>query len=123
MGAVNYPRASQRGNEADAGRIQRAIDTAGHDALLVTDNYADSEYIWYHLLGEGLGDERNLALGNQVNPVTVARFVRNGSGGLTRQAPRGTPVYTATAHQAVQLADAGLVVTEVAEDVWLVEAP
>ena len=46
-----------------------------HDALLVTDNYRDSEFVWYYLLGEGLGDERRLRLGNMVAPGRVRRYL------------------------------------------------
>jgi len=123
MGLVNYTRASQRGAVGVEDRMGRLFAAAGTDALIVTDNYADSEYVWYYLLGEGLGDERDLALANQVRPVDVAAFVEDGAGRLTRVARRGTPVYTATEHQAEQLVDIGLVVTAVDEDVWLVEAP
>jgi hypothetical protein len=104
--------------------MERLMDAAGSGALIVTDNYADSEYVWYHLLGEGLAAERDLALGNQVTPATVAAFVRDGRGPLARVATPGTPVFTATAHQAEDLADAGLLPIEVDEDVWLVvDAP
>ena len=120
MGLVNYGRASQRGATAVADRMERLVEAAGSDALIVTDNYADSEYVWYHLLGEGLADERDLALGNQVAPSTVVAFVRDGRGRLTRVATPGTPVFTATENQAEDLAAAGLVPVEVAADVWLV---
>jgi hypothetical protein len=123
LGLVNYTRASQRGAVGVEDRMDRLFAAAGQDALIVTDNYADSEYVWYYLLGEGLGEERDLALANQVRPVDVAAFVEDGAGRLTRVARRGTPVYTATEHQAEQLVDVGLAVTEVDEDVWLVEAP
>ena len=123
LGLVNYTRASQRGAVGVQDRMGRLFDAVGQDALIVTDNYADSEYVWYYLLGEGLGEERDLALANQVRPVDVAAFVEEGAGRLTRVARRGTPVFTASEHQAEQLDAFGLAVTEVDEDVWLVEAP
>jgi hypothetical protein len=123
MGLVNYTRASQRGAVGVQDRMGRLFDAVGHDALIVTDNYADSEYVWYYLLGEGLGEERDLALGNQVRPADVAAFVEEGTGRLAHEARPGTPVYTATEHQAERLDAYGLTVTEVDEDVWRVEAP
>ena len=123
MGLVNYPRASQRGTLADAHRIERAIEAAGTDAVLITDNYADSEYVWYHLLGEGLGAERDLRLGHQLRPGEVVRFFEGRGGPLARAAGPGTPIYTATAQQADDLDAAGLTVTEVADEVWRIEAP
>lgn len=121
-GLVNYPRASQRGAVGDAQRIERAIDAAGTGAVLVTDNYADSEFFWYYLLGEGLGDERDLELVDQIPPGHVVAFFEGRGGPLARVATARTPVYTATARQAVDLAAAGLTVTEVADDVWRITA-
>ncbi|HEV3494709.1 MAG TPA: hypothetical protein VHA34_00005, partial [Actinomycetes bacterium] len=121
-GLVNYPDASQRGNVGDAHRIERAIDAAGTEAVLITDNYADTEYAWYYLLGEGLREERGLELGHMLTPRQVVAFFARGRGPLARIADAGTPVYTATPHQAETLAAAGLTVTPVAEDVWRVSA-
>jgi hypothetical protein len=121
-GAVNYPRASLRGEVGDAHRIERAIDAAGTDAVLITDNYADSEYLWYYLLGEDLGDERDLKLANQLKPREVEAFFDRHRGPLARVARAGTPIYTATTHQAWALAYEGLTVTQVADNVWRIEA-
>jgi hypothetical protein len=116
--AVNYPRASQRGEVADARRIERAIDAAGTDAVLITDNYADSEYLWYYLLGEDLRDERDLKLANQLTSRQVELFFDRRRGPLARIATRDTPVYTATTHQAWAVAARGLTVTQVDDNVW-----
>ena len=117
-GIVNYPRASLRGEVGDAHRIERAIDAAGTGAVLITDNYADSEYVWYYLLGEDLGAERHLRLANQVTPREVEAFFDRHRGPLARAARPGTPVYTATTHQAWALAHEGLTVTLVDDNVW-----
>jgi hypothetical protein len=122
-GLVNYQRASQRGEVGDARRIERAIDAAGTDAVLITDNYADSEYFWYYLLGEGLAAERDLTLANQLRPDQVVAFFDRQSGPLAHVTAADTPIYTATPHQAWTLTTAGLTVTEVANDVWRVRAP
>jgi hypothetical protein len=121
LAAANHARAGERDDTAHAARIERLIDAAGEDALLVTDNYRDSEFIWYYLLGEDLGDRRDLLLGNQLGPTRVRRYVEGAA--LPAVAPAGLPVYTATPSQARDLADAGLTVTEVAPEVWRVEAP
>ena len=81
----------------------------------------DSEFVWYYLLGEGLGDERRLRLGNMVAPGRVRRYL-DGSG-LPGIAPAGLPVYTATPQQARDLRAEGLDVTEVAPGAWRVELP
>jgi prepilin signal peptidase PulO-like enzyme (type II secretory pathway) len=120
-GAVNYPRASLRGEVGDAHRIERAIDAAGTDAVLITDNYADSEFFWYYLLGEDLGAERDLKLANQLRPRQVEAFFDRHRGPLARLARPGTPIYTATTHQAWALAHEGLTVTLVADNVWRIE--
>ena len=120
-GAVNYPKASLRGEVGDAHRIERAIDAAGTDAVLITDNYADSEYVWYYLLGEGLGAERHLKLANQLRPRDVEAYFDRHRGALARVARPGTPIYTATTHQAWALAYEGLTVTQVADNVWRIQ--
>jgi hypothetical protein len=120
MAATNYGRADRSDDVADAGRIERLVEAAGTDAVLVTDNYADSEYVWYYLLGEDMGRERRLSLANQIAPDTVAAYLRGGS--LRGIARPGLPVYTATPHQAQELRALGLTVTPVAADVWRVAA-
>jgi hypothetical protein len=117
----NHPRADRSDDTAHARRIERLIATAGDDALLVTDNYRDSEFIWYYLLGEDLGDRHNLLLGNQLTPSGVRTYLTGND--LPSIAPAGLPVYTATPSQATALAAAGLSVTEVAPEVWRVRAP
>jgi 4-amino-4-deoxy-L-arabinose transferase-like glycosyltransferase len=127
VGLVDYGRSSQRGTTADADRIERALAAAGTGAVLLTDDYGDSEYLWYYLLGEGLGEERDLALANQVKPAQVAQYFSAGTGPVAAAALEvevvDPPLYTATAHQAVTLADHGLGIAEVAPSVWRVTRP
>jgi hypothetical protein len=118
LGLTNYQRASQRGNRAVAERIERAIRVAGTGAVFVTDNYDDSEYFWYFTLGEGLGESRDLAVVHQATAAEIAAFFAGHRGRLAAVAPPGTPIYTATVHQADTLTHAGLALTEVARDVW-----
>lgn len=129
-GLVDYRRASQRGNHEDAARVERAVETAGSDALFVTPDYAETQYVAYFLLAEGLGEERNLAVNSRhgVTVRQVKRFLRDGSGPLAVSAAQveGTTqptLYTASPTQAEALEDAGVEVTEVAEDVWRIEYP
>lgn len=127
VGLVDYGRSSQRGTTADAERIERVLDTAGTGAVLLTDDYGDSEYLWYYLLGEGLGDERDLALANQVKPAQVTQYFTAGTGPVAAAALEvevaDPPLYTATPHQALTLADHGLGIAEVAPSVWRVTPP
>ena len=122
-GAIGYPRASQRGNVADAERIERAVDAAGRHAVLITDNYQDSEYLWYHVIGEGLGRERDLVVAHQLAVDEVVTYFQGGDSRLTAGAATltdpGVPrVLTATRGQARALRDAGLHVVQVADGVW-----
>jgi 4-amino-4-deoxy-L-arabinose transferase-like glycosyltransferase len=123
---VNWSGADQRGNVADAERIERALDAAGTCAVLLTDEYHDSEYFWYYLLAEREA-ERDLVLANQVWPAQVEEYLATGGGDVgwvarDLGACDGPSVYTATSSQAEALTAWGLSVTEVAEDVWRVEA-
>jgi hypothetical protein len=122
-GTVDYGRASQRGETADAERTERLIAAAGHDAVLLTDDYHDSEFTWYYLLGQGLGKRRNLAIANQVTPSQLRQYFTTRRGPVATAANRvrrgsHPPLYTATARQAVMAAAKGFTITEVAPEVW-----
>lgn len=125
--AANRSASSQRGEVAVAERTERAIDAAGGGAVLLTDDYNDSEYLWYYLIGEGLGDERNLVVADQVTPEQVADFFASASGpvavaagtlGVTEPA-----LYTGARGQARDLAEQGLSVTPLGDGVWRVGPP
>jgi hypothetical protein len=124
VGVANHGQASQRGTVEDAERIERALDTAGARAVLLTDGYHDSEYIWYYLLGEGRGAEDHLVLADQVTPDDVEEYFATGGGevgvAVASAGLDGPPLYTASAGQAEDLAQRGLTVTAVATDVWRV---
>jgi hypothetical protein len=120
---VGHPRASQSGNVAHAERIERAIATADRHAVLITDNYQDSEYLWYHVLGEGLGRDRDLVVSHQLTVDEVVTYFEGGDGRLATDAatlagPGAPRVLTATREQADALRHAGLHVVEVADGVW-----
>jgi len=121
---VDYGRSSQRGTTLDAQRIERALATAGTGAVLLTDDYGDSEYLWYYLLGEGLAEDHDLALANQVKPAQVAQYFEAGTGPVAVAAleveDTDPPLFTASPHQAVTLAGHGLTIAEVAPSVWRV---
>lgn len=135
-GLIDYRRASQRGTVADAERIELALETAGRDAVFLTDGYHDSEYFWYFLLGEDMESSHNLALVHMVRPAEVRDYLE-GTGGRVAEAveqvreamvpddpDEGDPLlYTAAESQANDLRDAGLEVTEVTTGVWQVAAP
>lgn len=123
---VDYGRASQRGNVDDKKRIETALDAIGRDAVLLTEDYHDSEFIWYYLLGEDLGHERNLELANQVTPAQVRDYftARRGLVALAVSRVEGVadpPLYTASPRQAWSLIEAGFTLTEVAPSTWQVE--
>lgn len=126
MGVVGYRSASQRGTTADAERIELALDAVGEHAVLLTDNYNDSTFFWYYLIGEGMADSRDLSLVHQATPQHVIDYF---SGGLSPVADaaaalEGTdppPLYTASPLQPEAMARAGLNVTQVAEGVWRVD--
>jgi hypothetical protein len=122
--ATDYSRANQRDNRDDARRTEHLVKAAGNDAVLLTDDYHDSEYTWYYLLGEGWGDRHNLALANQVTPSELRAYYARRTGPVALAANRvglaRPPLYTGTAHQALILAGHGFAVTDVAPSVWKV---
>ena len=122
--AGNRSGSSQRGEVAVAERTERAIDAAGSDAVLLTDDYNDSEYLWYYLLGEGVGDERNLVVADQVTPGEVADYFSSASGPVAVTARSlgviAPALYTGARRQARDLAERGLAVTQLGGGVWRV---
>ena len=129
-GLVDYRRASQRGNDDDAARIELALDTAGSDALFLTDDYRETQYFAYYLLADGQAEEHNFAVVGRhgVKVKEVKRYLRGDGGPVATAAEQVDGVdepalYTATPGQARRLENAGVEVTEVAEDVWRVEYP
>lgn len=128
VAVADYGRSSQRGNVEDAQRIERALDAAGSHAVLLTDDYHDSEFFWYYLLAEGMDEDRDLSLANQVTPAQVRDYFRGHPGLVSLAADQvvGTddpPLYTATPNQAWMLVTNGFTVTEVATSVWRIDPP
>lgn len=93
-GVVDYRRSSQRGNFEDAQRIERAIDVADRDALFLTDNYAETQYLAYYLVVDRLGEERNLAVVGRVGVSVkeIKRYLHDGSGHVATAAAQVTDV-------------------------------
>jgi hypothetical protein len=124
VAGVDYSGSSHRGDRADARRVERLIRVAGSGAVLLTDDYQDSEYVWYYLLGEGDAAQHDLALANQVRPGQVDEYLERRTGPVEHAASQtgrsDPPLYTATPHQALTLAARGLTLTEVAPSVWRV---
>lgn len=126
-GVVDYRRASQRGNIEDAARVERTLDVAGSDALILTDTYQETQYVDYYLHVDRLAETRNLAtvyrLG--VSVTDVERYLWGCEGRIARAAQRmdGVPrpaLFTGIPAQAEALEEAGVEVDEVADDVWRV---
>ncbi len=125
---VGYPDASQRGAVGHQQRIERVLAGAGKHAVLLTDNYQDSEFLWYYLLAEGVGEPRDLDLVNEATPGMVEEHFRQGTGRVAVIAHRmdGTrhPALLAiTRDLAEEMADAGLTVTPHGPELWRVDRP
>lgn len=126
IGLADYRRASQRGNLSDASRVERAIAVAGQDTVFVTLGYADEQYFSYYLLGEGLAEERNLAVAGRVSDRDVARYFRGQDGEVADAVDRldGVDIarlIVASSHDAESLEEDGFALTKLAEDVWQID--
>lgn len=126
--AVDYRDASQRGNVADQERIEQVLAGAGEHAVFLTDNYNHSEYLWYYLLGEGLGAERDLRLVHEATPAMVADYFAANTGPVAAAAggvagAGGRTLLTMSPEQAEAMADAGFSVTRQAPGVWRIDPP
>lgn len=127
---VNYPRASQRGNLGHQERLEATLTAAGHDAVLLSGTYDDSEYLWYFLLGEGLGDKQNLAMVHGTTASQVTDYFDANRGPVaqaagevtTRNRQVGNPALFAVSEDlADDLRAADFLVTRVAPSAWAIE--
>jgi hypothetical protein len=106
-----HPRVNMRDERAPAEWAQQAIDAVGRDAVIVTDVYKESEWIRYHLLVEGLGQQRDVRVIFKPTPAEISALARS------------EQLFTTTpALQAQALEAAGLRVTLVPGGVWRVSA-
>ena len=121
MLAVNYQAVSQRDNTADAQRIEEILQQVERDAVIFSSNYHDSEYLWYYLVGVGLGS-RNIHVLHRYPSEAIQEYLEEGQAislpGLRQAIPPGLDVYTIGAEQ--QLRDLGLPVEEVGNGLYAV---
>ena len=62
--AANYGFVDQ--SQASKGEETREIlQLIGHDAVILPAHYSQATHLWYYLLGEGLGEEKNLSIAFQ----------------------------------------------------------
>jgi hypothetical protein len=125
---VHHDEANQRDNTHDRARIVRGLDAAGHHALVLTDSYADAEYLWYYTVAEGLREERDLVVSPYVTPRDAVAYFARDSGTLAHNArflaqPDGARIYTVSTRQAAAFARAGLVVVRVDHGIWEIRGP
>lgn len=125
-GVLSYRTASQRHATADAERVEQALEVVGDHAVLLTDNYADSAYFWYYLLGERMAETRDLALVHQATVRQIQDYFRGGLSPVADAAarvggPARPPLYTASRRLPADAARAGLGVTRVSDDVWRID--
>jgi Protein O-mannosyl-transferase TMEM260-like len=128
-GLVGYRQASQRGAVSEEQRIERIVDGVGEDAVILTYDYDDSEYLWYFLIGHGLGPARHLELVHAATVAQVQEYYSSGSGQVASAVQRivagggvdRPAVVTSSPAQADALRDAGLTVTGAAPGLWRVD--
>lgn len=125
--AIHHEEANQHDDTDDRDRIERGLAVAESHALLLTDSYADAEYLWYYTVGEGLREERDLVVSPFATPSEAISYFAGGPGKLTNAAylaePDDARVYTVSATQAAAMRRAGLRVTAADDDVWEIRAP
>ena len=129
-GVMDYRRSSQRGNFEDAQRIERAIDLAGSDAVLLTSNYEETQFVSYYLVVDHLAEQRNLAAVPRkgVSVKDVKRYL-SGRGGQVEQAAGQLEdvaqpgLFVPEKGLATALDEAGVEVEQVDTSVWQVLYP
>lgn len=129
-GVVDYRRSSQRGNFEDAQRIERAIDVAGQDAVMLTSNYQETQYVSYYLVVDDLAEQRNLASVPRkgITVKDVKRYL-SGQGGQVEAAASQIDgvaqpgLFVPEKSLAEALDEAGVEVEQVDTSVWQVLYP
>jgi hypothetical protein len=97
FGVWNYATVDRSKNTPTAARAARVVDHAPDGAVLVAHNYRASMYLRYHLLGEGLGEERDLVLADHRQRLRHLADYAAGRRDLVvddRRVGPGRPLYT-----------------------------
>ena len=122
--AVNVGAVNQRGQTADARRVEQIIQQLGDNAVIVPPDYHYAEYFWYYLLGAEAG-QHSLYVLNKFSGESVRAYL-DGSGSFDLpnprrgQAPLGLPVYGLDAGQRRLLEQSGLATQDVAGGMYVV---
>jgi hypothetical protein len=98
FGLWNFGLVDRSKNLPTAARAARVVTHAPDGAMILTHNYRASQYVRYHLLGEGLGQERDLVLADHTQPLDEVADYVGGREALTldgRRVACGRPVLTA----------------------------
>ncbi len=123
----HYESVSQHGNTEDAERIESLLDAVGENVLLVGFDYEDYHYIAYHLVGEGMQNERNIYIMRFFRPQEIAEHCLRGIPvtlvDQNMNTPSGLTVYVQNKKYLKQLHEQGLITTPMEFGLWRVEAP
>jgi len=122
--ALNYSKVDQHNNVAVAKEIETILETVGNNSIIISPNYAYSEYFWYYLIGEGFGN--NVHVMHRFSTEAIKSYIcENKSFYLTEQrmnVPVGLNVYCINPDHRSALEKAGFTLTEVRKNLYRVDA-
>ncbi|MBA3303565.1 MAG: DUF2723 domain-containing protein [Acidimicrobiia bacterium] len=112
-------------NLDDVRSVEQALAAAPDGSLLVSNDYERSQFAWYHLLGEGEGERRDLLLADRVERRALLRYV-DGRGPLelrftARTVEPGRPVLALDGEVAESARRAGFRVRPAGPSLWRLE--
>jgi hypothetical protein len=58
--AANFDQVDQSHNVRDAALVEAALDAVGKDGIIISSNYDYTQFLQYHLIGQGVQEEKNI---------------------------------------------------------------
>jgi hypothetical protein len=123
---INWRKVDQSDNVSAKRAIESILRAVDSRAILVSPGYHWSEYFWYYLIGEGLGD-RDVFVMHHFSPADIKAYLEDQVSfrlpEQRREVPLGLDVYCFTDGHAEVLAQAGLVPERWRGDIFRIRAP
>jgi len=125
--AVNFGQVDQSRNVHDAVLVEAALEAAGEDAIIVSSNYDYTQFLLYHLVGQGVQKERNIYVQYYFSLDEICAYLCRNTPiyieSQRRHAPTGLTMYVIMLepYQREALEGAGFHLREMTESFYRIE--
>jgi hypothetical protein len=125
--AANFAQVDQSHNLRDAALVETALEAVGRDGVIYSSNYDYTQFLLYHLVGQGVQDESNIFVQYYFSLDEIRAYLCQNSPvyvqSQKRHVPLGLAVYVIMPeqYQTEALEEAGFRLVPVAEGVYRVE--